>query len=187
MTACRCLSFDNGLAGALHVAPAHLLSPPPPAPLQSEERGEDGEDFSPQSLVLALLASLLAQPSDAELPIVRDNNSSSRDRLEVEGGEARESTTQRQPDVLDLSAKRRAGLAAVVIDDESPFVGLFQELGLLERVCDADWVRFEHAVHRTSIGGGRAAAVMVDRDERTGVVSQAGPIELPMAALVMQP
>lgn len=32
----------------------------------------------------------------------------------------------------------------VVLDDASPFVGLFRELGL-ERVCDADWVRFEQA------------------------------------------
>lgn len=163
------------------MAQAPLPSPPHP-PLRSVERGGEGEGFSPQDLVLALLASLLVQPADAELPMLRDN-SSSRDSLGVEGGGARVSTAQYPPDVLDLSARRRAGLAAVVVDDESPHVGLFQELGLLERVCDADWVRFEHVSRRTSNGSGsRAPAVMVGCcDESTG------PIEVPLAALVMQP
>lgn len=88
----------------------------------------------------------------------------------------------------DLTTQRRSGLAAVVVDDDSPFVGLFQELYLLERVCDADWVRFEHVAHRTSSGSGsRAPAAVVDRDDESTGVGGGGSLELPLAALVMQP
>ena len=163
---------------------APLPCPPHPS-LQRVERRSEGEGFSPQILVLALLASLLVQPAEIESPIIRDM--SSRGTLAVDGGGARVGTAQYRPGVLDLEARRRADLAAVVVDDESPFVGLFQELGLLERVCDADWVRFEHDAHRNSNGSsGRASAAMVDRDESIGVVG-GGNIELPLAALVMQP
>lgn len=172
---CRCLSFDNGLAGALHVA-------------QSVDRREGEEGFSQKNLVLALLASLLVQQSDAELPIDRDHRGNSLDPLGVGGGGAQASTTQQyQPDTTDSSARRRAGLTAVVLDDKSPFVGLFQELGLLERVCDADWVRFERVDDRTSSGGGsRAPEVAVDRYENTWL-GDGESLELPLAALVMQP
>jgi len=73
----RCLSFDNGLAGALHVAvpppetrfplptPTPTASPPPQGGGQEGTGGEEG-GFSSQNLVLALVASLLAQPSEAE-------------------------------------------------------------------------------------------------------------------------
>eukprot|EP00903_Cladosiphon_okamuranus_P017066 g15728.t1 len=135
-----CLSFDNGLAGVLHVAQGPLVAPPRPPPLPSlgsAGRGEKGEGFSPQNLVLAVLASLLVQPSDSELQAVCGN--SSRDSS-VEGGGMRATRAWlHQPDKSGWSAPRRAGLPAVVIDDESPFVDLFEELGLLERVCDADW------------------------------------------------
>eukprot|EP00752_Nemacystus_decipiens_P001428 g1408.t1 len=179
-----CLSFDNGLAGGLHVVKAPPPSPPHPS-LEGVERGEEREGLSPQNLVLALLASLLVQPADPELKAVGDT--SGRNSLGAEGERARVSTAQHQPDVLDVSAQRRAGPAAVVIDDESPFVGLFEELGLLERVCDADWVRFEIFDHRGGNGSSsRAPAAMDDRDESTGV-GAGGPIELPLALLMMQP
>lgn len=159
------------------MAPSHLLSC-----LRNEKRREEEEEgFSPQNLVLAILGSVLAQPSDAELPTAHN---ATNDSLGREGAGAGASTTRHQPDLLDLSAQRRPGLTAVVVDDESPFVGLFQELGLLERVCDADWVRFEPVACHTGSGRGSGApAVVLDRDGSLGGEHR----ELPLAAMVMQP
>ena len=79
----------------------------------------------------------------------------------------------------------KGGLAAVVIDDDSPFVGLFQELGLLERVCDADWVRFSSS--SSSSSGSGAPPILGDGCEANRLGGAAGTLQLPVAALVMQP
>ena len=83
-------------------------------------------------------------------------------------------------------------LAAVVIDDDSPFVGLFQELGLLERVCDADWVRFSSSSSSSSgsgsgSSGSGAPPILGDGCEANRLGGAAGTLQLPVAALVMQP
>lgn len=51
-------------------------------------------------------------------------------------------------------------LPGIVIDDDSPFVELFRDLGL-QRVCDADWVRFEPIAlcREPSIGRSREVPV----------------------------
>lgn len=127
---CRCLSFDNGLAGALHVA----------TPTSSPVSG--GEDDFP--LVTALVGALLGPPT-AELPSAE---LSAAEVVETVGGYVSAGVSG-----LDLPgvvvAQSRNDCAAgggrvpgIVLDDDSPFVGLFRELGL-ERVCDSDWLRFE--------------------------------------------
>lgn len=129
---CRCLSFDNGLAGALHVAtPTHPSSP--------VNGGEDD-----LSLVAALVEALLGPPT-AQLPTAER---SAAEMVETIGrGESAEVTGIGLPSVAaqtrnDCAVADR--LPGIVLDEDSPFVGLFRDLGL-ERVCDADWVRFEPA------------------------------------------
>lgn len=134
---CRCLSFDNGLAGALHVAtPTHR---------SSSVSGEEEDNFP---LVAALVEALLRPPTSelptAELPTAE---LSAAEMAETAGGGASAGATGfGLPGVgaqsREYGAVGGARLPGIVLDDDSPFVGLFRDLGL-QRVCDADWVRFE--------------------------------------------
>lgn len=72
-------------------------------------------------------------------------------------------------------------MPAVVLDDASPLVS--QELGLLERVCDADWVRFEPVANCSN---GREPGMLVDGENSEGKVG-GEPLVVPLAALVMYP
>lgn len=79
---------------------------------------------------------------------------SSKARPRGEGGE----TAGDGRDDAEWSRLRRRGL---VLDDESPLVGLVQELGF-ERVCDAEWLAFvpECAGGGEGVqGGGRLASL----------------------------
>ena len=128
----RCLSFDNGLAGVLHVAtPTHPSSP-----------GVRGEDDFP--LIAALMEVLLGPPT-AELPTAELS------AVEVEEtiGEGASAGVMGLdlPGVVAQSRNDCAlggRLQGILLDDDSPYVRYFRDLGL-ERVCDADWVRFEPA------------------------------------------
>lgn len=139
------------------------------------------------------MALLLAHPSDAESPVFAGiANNDSRDTPATLGGAgtARSagdfSTAENQPGLSGLSAQRdssRFGLSAVVIDDASPLATIFQELGLLERVSDADWVRFE-PVANCSIG--REPGMLAD-GEGSEARGGNGTVVVPLAALVMHP
>lgn len=176
----RCLSFDNGLAGALHIAPQTTESGfPLPflSPLASE--GEEEGQFSPRNMVLALLGSLLARPPGTDCaanntPTARTDDEATRSVSDVA------SNTEEQRVGLSGSSLTHGrgagggvsvGLEAVVVDDDSPFVGLFGELELLERVCDADWVRFEPLATCSSGASGAPAVVA----------------PVPLSALVLNP
>lgn len=126
------MSFDNGLAGALHV-----VTPTRPS---SSVNGEEGD----LSLVAALVAALLGPPI-AELPTTE------RSAAEVAETMGRSASAGGAgvglPSVAAQSRNDcavRGRLPGIVLDEDSPFVGLFRDLGL-ERVCDADWIRFEPA------------------------------------------
>lgn len=133
----------------------------------------------------------MSQPSDAESPVAPGiANIGSKDDSAAFGGAGTATDlgmAENQLGLLGSSAQRdssgRVGLAAVVIDDESPLVHVFQELGLLERVCDADWVRFEPVAN---CGSGRSPPMLVDGGYGEGRVG-GGPRVVPLAALVMQP
>lgn len=69
-----------------------------------------------------------------------------------------------------------------MLDDDSPFVAMFRELGL-ERVCDADWLRFVPATSCSVLvaaAGGNAGRGGVGEGGAGGQV-------LPFAALVTRP
>ncbi|CAM9095403.1 unnamed protein product, partial [Hapterophycus canaliculatus] len=181
-----CLSFDCGLAGALYVVPSTHGTPVPglpPVAVPSSTRGhqadaaregdDDGDYFSPHNLVLALLAPLLTQSSGMECSAADANiarKTSAALGGSQGGGEAVHAeqhhlspagsavASEKTDHISSSSSGGGVGLDGLVLDDDSPFVGLFRELELLERVCDADWVRFEPFA---GSGSGRAAATLV--------------------------
>lgn len=131
-TGCRCLSFDNGLAGALHVAtPTHPSSP---------VGGEEDDLPLVAALVEALLGPPTAELPTAELSIAEGAETIGRGASAGVAGVGLPSVVAQGRN--DCAVKGR--LPGIVLDDDSPFVGLFRDLGL-ERVCDADWIRFEPA------------------------------------------
>lgn len=209
---CRCLSFDCGLAGALHVAPSTKGTPVPnlppvAAPSSSsgnqggKERESEDDYFSPQNLVLAVLAPLLTRPSGTDggagdAHVAHGNFSALGDS---EGGREAVRPTQLGPSPEGTSARSEKagdsstssnsegfGLDGLVLDDDSPFVGLFRELELLERVCDADWLRFEPACSGSGSGSGRAATLPVDRVD-SKLPGEGGPLPSSLASMVMCP
>lgn len=165
-----------------------------PRPAQSGGREEEEEGLSPPNVALALLASLLAHPSEAESPLFAGiANIVSRDTPATLGGAgtARSAgdfgTSENQPGLSAPSTQRdssRFGLAAVVIDDASPLANVFQELGLLERVCDADWVRFEPVANCSS---GREPGMLADGEIISDGRGGDGTVVVPLAAMVMHP
>lgn len=68
----------------------------------------------------------------------------------------------------------RSSVEGFVLDDDSPFLEVFQELRL-ERVCDADWIRFE-----PSALSSKAPLEAVEHELR-------GCLVVPVAALAMHP
>ncbi len=142
----------------------------------------EGGGFSSQNLVLALVASLLTQPSEVESSA---SNVTGVDDGDDDGDVAADAgMAEYQPGHIGPSSRSggsiEGGLAAIVIDDDAPCVSLFQELGLLERVCDADWVRF------SSSSSSSAPAVLANQGEATRMGGSAGPLQLSVAALVLQ-
>ncbi|CAM9369096.1 unnamed protein product [Ectocarpus fasciculatus] len=171
-----CLSFDNGLAGALHIAPRTTSGEEEEKQEQEQEEGQ----FSRRNLVLALLGSLLARPPGIDCAGNSAPTACADDKATRSASEVSTSMEEKQ---LGLSGSSLAqglgagggvsvGLEALVVDDDSPFVGLFGELELLERVCDADWVRFEPLASCSSSSAGGAPAVVAP---------------LPLSALVLNP
>lgn len=163
-----------------------------------EEREGEDEYFYPHNLVLALLAPLLRPPSDTEGrgsdADIACRNSAARDES-TEAGEAAyaaqhhvgfaDSSARGEKDGNSGSSDEGVGLDGVVLDDDSPFIGLFTELGLLERVCDADWVCFKPIAGRGS-GSGRLAATHVDGVDGQ-LPGEDGPLPSPLSSMLMHP
>ncbi|CBN76620.1 expressed unknown protein [Ectocarpus siliculosus] len=175
-----CLSFDNGLAGALYIAPQTTESglPLPILPPLASGGQEEGQ-FSPRNMVLALLGSLLARPPGTDRAANNTPTARTDDEATRSVSDAASSTEEKQVGLSGSSLAHgrgagggvSVGLEAVVVDDDSPFVGLFGELELLERVCDADWVRFEPLTSCSSGASGAPAVVA----------------PVPLSALVLNP
>lgn len=173
----RCLSFDNGLAGALHVTGATA----------DPGRSTPGEvEKSTCCLLYALLDALLAKATAETPPSLLQSSGSS---ASSNGAEAGRDSAEPAAAVLgslgspageatsDGGAVGDRLLAGVVIDEDLRFAALFRELGL-ERVCDADWVRFEPVGSAGPVPA-QPAPCLVDSGRDRGL--------LPLAALVMKP
>ncbi|CAM9728086.1 unnamed protein product [Ectocarpus sp. 13 AM-2016] len=175
-----CLSFDNGLAGTLHIAPQTTESgiPLPILPPLASGGEEEGQ-FSPRNMVLALLGSLLARSPGTDCAANDTTTAPTDDEATRSFSDVTSSTEEQQVGLSGSSLAHgrgagggvSVGLEAVVVDDDSPFVGLFGELELFERVCDADWVRFEPLASCTSGASGVPAVVA----------------PVPLSALVLNP
>ncbi|CAN0026924.1 unnamed protein product [Scytosiphon promiscuus] len=208
------LSFDCGLAGALHVSPSSQGMPVPHQPhgaapssgggyRANGEREGNSDNFSTHNLVLALLTPLLSQSAGTEGvdPNVSDRNPSP---LGESGGDG-DATPAAQHNLGPAGPPARsekigssdsssgggggevgAGLDGVVLDDDSPFARLFRELDLLERVCDADWMRFEPAAAGNGSGSGKAAGVLVDGVDGQ-LPSEGGPLPSPLVSILLHP
>lgn len=129
----RCLSFDNGLAGAIHVTEAGALD----------------AGCTATAVVALLLQPLLSGTGASQTPAPCQGVCSNPSRVVLDSSSSGEGEQDASiGGAFGLASMNTVGgmegcaLAGVVVDEAWPFVPLLEEIGL-ERVCDADWVRFE--------------------------------------------
>lgn len=147
----RCLSFDNGLAGAIHVTEAEALD----------------VGCTATAVLALLLQPLLSGTGASQTPapcqgVCRNPSGVALASPSLGEGEQVASIGG----AFDLASMNTVGgmkgcaLAGVVVDEAWPFVPLLGKIGL-ERVCDADWVRFEPTSSASTVGecGGVASGV----------------------------
>ena len=139
----RCLSFDSGLAGALHVTEAGTSGP-------GLSSGANGNEVVAVSQVVAVLLEYLLTGAGGSRTLAQCQGTC---RTPVTVGVASPSSGD-----FDFAGPNTDGvmlgcaLAGVVLDDDSPFAPILGEIGL-ERVCDADWLKFESGVCTSSESG----------------------------------
>lgn len=136
----RCLSFDSGLAGALHVPGV----PPVAAEAAAAAAAAGVAEYSATTAredATAIVLYLLLDPISQQQQKRAGNNSLSWPSLRVGSSACSRSASAANSSNSSCSSSGNSSSRAFVLDDNSPFVALFQELGL-ERVCDADWLRF---------------------------------------------